>query len=270
MKGALQRAYKQLQMAYLGPDAVRVPPPYRSTFICYGGSSEVQYIVGRLVPASAKRVLVVGVFGGRDYFYLKLRGMHDVHAVDLMPISGFDNLAVANVEEGLPYPDQFFDAIVTNEVLEHLLKDNCALGHLRRVLKDDGTLVLSVPFLHQSEPTHLRVHTRVSLERLLASCGFQVRDVVERPGLGCYISWINVLNHVASLITFWTIGITVYGAVLPHIWRLEYVMGHRRLPWRRFSRAWGAYVACQKTSQWMNYLAMNQQVFGPPPPRHGA
>jgi len=45
----------------------------------------------------------------------------------------------------LPFKDTYFDKVICSEVLEHLPDDNQALRELRRVLKDDGILAISVP-----------------------------------------------------------------------------------------------------------------------------
>ena len=45
----------------------------------------------------------------------------------------------------LPFKDAYFDRVICSEVLEHLLDDRKAVGELKRVLKDDGRLAISVP-----------------------------------------------------------------------------------------------------------------------------
>ena len=45
----------------------------------------------------------------------------------------------------LPYPDGSFDFIIFSEVLEHLTNEKNALGELKRVLKKDGIIALTVP-----------------------------------------------------------------------------------------------------------------------------
>ncbi len=45
----------------------------------------------------------------------------------------------------LPYPSSYFDFIICSEVLEHLKDDKKALLELRRVLKKDGTLAITIP-----------------------------------------------------------------------------------------------------------------------------
>src|SRR5436190_1499299 len=47
----------------------------------------------------------------------------------------------------IPYPDKYFDAIFTLELLEHITPHKVmnVYKELRRVLKDGGSLILSVP-----------------------------------------------------------------------------------------------------------------------------
>ncbi len=45
----------------------------------------------------------------------------------------------------LPYNNNYFDLIICSEVLEHLLDDGRALLELRRVLKKNGILIITVP-----------------------------------------------------------------------------------------------------------------------------
>ena len=45
----------------------------------------------------------------------------------------------------IPFKTNYFDAVVTFDTLEHLVQPKKALKELRRVLKKEGTLVLSCP-----------------------------------------------------------------------------------------------------------------------------
>lgn len=45
----------------------------------------------------------------------------------------------------LPFRDRQFDRVICAEVLEHVPDDEQAVGELQRVLKDNGTLAVSVP-----------------------------------------------------------------------------------------------------------------------------
>jgi SAM-dependent methyltransferase len=257
---ALAATYERFKEKHLGPVAELVPRRYRSQFVCYPGASEVQHILDKAIPSSARRVLIVGVFAGRDYFFLKSRGTHELFAFDLERAPDFDNMIAGNIEDKLPFPEKYFDAIVINEVLEHLVEDAKALGNLRDCLKEDGILFVSVPFLHESEPTHVRVHTRVSAERLLACCGFTPFEIIERPGLGFYVPWVNQANFAASLLTEFATGRTAYEITLPWLGRLERWAGALPNRLRRRSRYWGAFFVCTKTIK-ANYLDRNRRDF---------
>jgi SAM-dependent methyltransferase len=45
----------------------------------------------------------------------------------------------------LPFPDEWFDAVLLSEVLEHVPDDAAALAEIRRVLRPGGVLAISVP-----------------------------------------------------------------------------------------------------------------------------
>jgi ubiquinone/menaquinone biosynthesis C-methylase UbiE len=47
--------------------------------------------------------------------------------------------------ESIPYDDKFFDKILCSEVIEHVLDPKPLLTEMKRVLKDDGLLSLSIP-----------------------------------------------------------------------------------------------------------------------------
>jgi len=50
-----------------------------------------------------------------------------------------------DVEKGLPFADKFFDVVVAAEVIEHVYDTDLFLREIRRVLADDGLLVMSIP-----------------------------------------------------------------------------------------------------------------------------
>jgi SAM-dependent methyltransferase len=256
----LRARYERLKSAYLGDRAAAVPPRYRSQFVCYPGASEIQHILDRAVPSSARRVLVIGVFAGRDYFFFKTRGTHEVFAIDLEHVPDFENLRVTNVEDPLPFAQKYFDCVVINEVIEHLVDDAKALGNIRDCLKDDGILFASVPFLHEAEPTHVRVHTRTSVERLFGCCGFEPVEIIERPGLGFYVPWVNEANFAVSLVTQAVLGRTSYGWTLPLLARLERWSGAYPNPVRRLSAYHGGYFVFRKGPK-TNYLERNREDF---------
>ncbi|QQG52622.1 MAG: class I SAM-dependent methyltransferase [Candidatus Falkowbacteria bacterium] len=56
--------------------------------------------------------------------------------------------AVANIEsDDFPFPDNFFDIIVMNQVLEHTKEIFFIASEINRILKTDGLLIIGIPNL---------------------------------------------------------------------------------------------------------------------------
>jgi SAM-dependent methyltransferase len=78
-----------------------------------------------------------------DYFNTAYVGL------DELP-ENVDGRTQANLED-LPYPDGFFDFVLSAEVLEHVAELDPALRELHRVLAPSGTAVLQAPYVHAWE-----------------------------------------------------------------------------------------------------------------------
>jgi SAM-dependent methyltransferase len=65
--------------------------------------------------------------------------------MDIAPEFASASVLIRDVSLGLPFPDASFDHVFCIEVLEHVPNPFAALSEIRRVLRDDGVLVLSVP-----------------------------------------------------------------------------------------------------------------------------
>jgi SAM-dependent methyltransferase len=100
----------------------------------------------------------------------------------------------ANIVQGdvaaLPFPDASFGLVVCFETIEHLDDQERALDELRRVLEDDGLLVLSSPnrdVYQQGNPHHTHEFTPAELEEALASRFENVRLVRQQGWLASMI-----------------------------------------------------------------------------------
>jgi len=53
----------------------------------------------------------------------------------------------ADLSKKIPFEDNFFDMVFTSEVIEHLINPDNFLKETKRILKDDGVLILTTPNL---------------------------------------------------------------------------------------------------------------------------
>jgi SAM-dependent methyltransferase len=255
--------YAKSKAAYLESKGYVVPVRYQSQFVHCGGAVDVQYIFTKFMEGlpARSRVLVVGPFGGRDYFLCANLGYEAV-AVDLGPQPEIDNLVIHNVEEPLPFAAESFEAVIAAEILEHLVWDVQALSNLRQVLKPNGRLLVSLPFYHDQQPTHLRIHSPESGRRMLRQAGFTVIDYLERPA----IFWMRPLNslvHLLIIVLYMLTGKTLYKWTTLWFSRFEYRVGHMSWPrrFRRLSSLYGGYYLCRKSVQIPNYLEQNAKHY---------
>jgi SAM-dependent methyltransferase len=262
MRHLLQPVYAKLKRHYLDSIGFDVPERYRSSFVHWGGGAEAQYIYARLLEdlGPATKALLVGAMGGRDYFLLKNLGA-DVVALDLGPQPDIPDIVYATVEDPLPFPDQTFDVVLIGEVLEHLERDTRALRNVRRVLKDDGRLVVTVPFYNDWEEGHMRIHSPLSSRRLLELGGFAVEDYLERPAL-FRPNLFNLFQHGVSLASYLLRGQTSYAASNKLIgsvsWRLGHALCLGRL--RRLGKGYGAYYLCRKGDT-LDHVEVNRALY---------
>jgi SAM-dependent methyltransferase len=92
----------------------------------------------------------------------------------------------------LPFETGFFDVICLFDVLEHVEDDLALLVELRRILKNGGLLLLSVPFMYRFHeiPHDYRRYTPTGLQYVLTRCGF---DVLEIKPMGSAIFVVDTL-----------------------------------------------------------------------------
>lgn len=123
------------------------------------------------------RILNVGAGSGYDLETLKRYG--DVYVIDinkdvlkLIPKNLYFEKKVGDACK-IPYKSNFFDIVVSFDVIEHIEDDVAAVSEIRRVLKKDGHFVFSVPAFqplfssHDSVLGHKRRYSKKSLSRLL-------------------------------------------------------------------------------------------------------
>jgi len=65
---------------------------------------------------------------------------------DIVNSTNQDN--IVHIQKALPFKDGYFDVVTMFEVLEHVHDQRYVLTEIRRVLKDGGLLIMSVPQKH--------------------------------------------------------------------------------------------------------------------------
>jgi 2-polyprenyl-3-methyl-5-hydroxy-6-metoxy-1,4-benzoquinol methylase len=171
------------------------------TFKDFEGSSH--RILIRLIRRHAKRggtLLDLGAAGGelgsavRDHFDRTFGFEYNVDCVGELG-EHFDQVVVADLETVRALPSNA-TAIVLADVLEHLRNPAAALDLVRRALRDDGRLFVSVPnianitvrlgllfgiFEYRDrgilDHTHLRFYTKRTIRRDLEKAGFRILEM---------------------------------------------------------------------------------------------
>ena len=164
------------------------------------------------VPSHCRRVLDVGCGAGTFGATIRQRIGCEVWGVE--SDAGCIQKAEQNIDKvfhgyfgpELGLPSNYFDCIIFNDVLEHMLDPASALVLARALLSGEGCIVASIPNIRHFptiwkllirgdweykefgilDKTHLRFFTRVSIMRLFQQAGF----VVER------IEGINPFNSL--------------------------------------------------------------------------
>ena len=156
-----------------------------------------------LVPKSAKKILEIGC--GQGNFSSQLLG-DKVEIWGVEPnkksaqIAGnkFYKVLIGTLDETIDsLPNNYFDAIILNDVLEHLLYPWNDLEYLKLKLKNEGNIIASIPNVRYSknlvnllvnknweyttsgilDATHFRFFTKKSILAMFDKCGYSVKKI---------------------------------------------------------------------------------------------
>lgn len=158
----------------------------------------------RFVPTTARRVLELGCAEGAFAAAVKRRSGAEVWGIEFNPEAArqasvhLDRVLIGDADTHIAaLPDGYFDVLICNDVLEHLVNPADTLLALRRKLTPEGILVSSIPNIRflpalskivfrrdfpQEDSgifdrTHLRFFTRKSMVRMFETAGFTVREL---------------------------------------------------------------------------------------------
>ena len=93
-------------------------------------------------------------------------------------------LKVGGAEDKLPFPENFFDVVICNDVIEHLENPRIALENINKVLKKEGILYLNTPNFNwlrkklfasaDKKEHHISLLPHKTLFDLLTQVGFDI------------------------------------------------------------------------------------------------
>jgi 2-polyprenyl-3-methyl-5-hydroxy-6-metoxy-1,4-benzoquinol methylase len=153
------------------------------------------------VPHDAARILEVGCGEGQFGYRLKQANPCEVWGVELIESAArvaerrLDKVLVGDIGELVErLPQDYFDVVVFNDVLEHLVDPDDVLGRIKRHLSKHGVVVSSIPnirffptfyelLMHTTweyeesgilDRTHLRFFTVESIRAMYERLGYEV------------------------------------------------------------------------------------------------
>ena len=158
----------------------------------------------KLLPAGASRVLELGCGEGEFSAAAKRQFGAECWAMEYNAVAAekaaavLDRVLVGDADQRIDeLPDGYFDAIVCNDVLEHLTYPWVTLERLRPKLRAGGLVVASIPNIRYLsalskilwrrdfpledegvfDRTHLRWFTRKSIRRMFDTAGYEMQSM---------------------------------------------------------------------------------------------
>ncbi|MHA1942782.1 MAG: class I SAM-dependent methyltransferase [Candidatus Thorarchaeota archaeon] len=139
--------------------------------------SDIERVLKSLSDNESKRILDLGCGSGRHVVYLANLG-YDVYGFDASPkaLSMTQdwlqeknltaNLTEHLMEKPFPYDDNFFDAVISIQVIHHnLMRDIMkTVAEIERVLKPGGVFFVTFPILHSGPVEEERDWKLVKIE----------------------------------------------------------------------------------------------------------
>jgi O-antigen biosynthesis protein len=163
--------------------------------------SEVVALLDSDPPDTALRVLELGCACGATLLEIKNRYRNaELYGIErnagaVAIGQQFADIRALDAELPLDYPEQFFDYVITADVLEHLVDPWRVVANIRPHLKETGAVIASIPnIMHVSvlrdllngrfryqeagilDRTHLRFFTLLEIDSLFAGAGYGPRS----------------------------------------------------------------------------------------------
>ena len=127
---------------------------------------------------------------------------HDVISKKLNINDDDKHTFYCDITKKIPKPDNYYDLIICNEVMEHLNEPYSALQEFYRILRPKGTLVITAPQCHglHQEPHNYFNYLSYGLEYLLKKSNFVNIEI--KPLGGTFHLLGKLLNNSFNILLF--------------------------------------------------------------------
>lgn len=136
--------------------------------------------------------------------------------LDTVPLPRGPKLTfISDIQNMQEVPSAHYDGALCLEVLEHVPDPLSALREIHRILKPNGTLILTVPHLSRlhDEPHDYYRYTVHGIHYILECAGFEVLKVERKGGLFSFLG-----HQISTLLLTFTWGIPI---LQPVMWQLN-------------------------------------------------
>lgn len=102
---------------------------------------------------------------------------------------------ISNLNKKIELEDNFADTIISLSVMEHLCEPQIFLNESYRILKNDGTIILGVPWMwwiHEAPHDYFR-YTPYGLKYMFEKAGY--KDIQIQPTTGFFTMWFLKMNY---------------------------------------------------------------------------
>lgn len=171
----------------------------------------IKYVVD-LIPDERIKVLDIGLGYGFLEKEIKLKKQNvSIYGIDISKKSVirarnlYGEKFVIGSAKTIPFSDNLFDVVCFLEVLEHIYENesNMVFNEIKRVLKNSGTLIISVPLydrIYCGHPSaHVRFYTPEKLFRELPKNGFHT---IKKRYLYAFSTLYKTKNIINKILKF--------------------------------------------------------------------
>jgi SAM-dependent methyltransferase len=184
-------------------DSVLADFNHEAPFVRDGIASFIAAAAERIRPGA--RVVDIGA-GDAPYRHLFQHMDYVTVDWEQSPHDGARRSDIIASADSIPLPDASVDAVVMTEVLEHITNPSATLREMARILKVDGQILLTVPFvwiLHEMPHDYYR-YTPSALRNLLEDAGFDQVEVTARGD-----DYFSTLAQLMQLTPQWITALAV-------------------------------------------------------------